>query len=119
MDEPRLITQHDGAKRDGFDQAAGAVDNGNVTDPDLIFQQEKKAADQVAHQMLRAEPDRQPDHPSAGEYGTDIDTHLAESDENDDEPQKAAADGPQDARERSNPFNGSFWNAFGSFGRAD
>ena len=61
MDDTRLIAQHDSAKGDRLHQTAGAVDDRDIADTDLILEQEKKAADQIAHQMLRAETDGEAD----------------------------------------------------------
>ncbi len=76
MHDSRKVAQRDGAKRDGFDQAAGAVDDGHVTQSDLILENDEESADQVPHEILRSEPDGQADNPRTGKNRTDIQPAL-------------------------------------------
>ena len=87
MDDTGLIAQNDSAKGDRLHRTAGAVDDRDITDPELIFEQEKKAADQIAHQMLRAETDGEADDSRAGENRADVDADLSQRDQHHDKPE--------------------------------
>ena len=54
------IAQHDRPQVDLLDFPAHAIDAGDVADPDLILDDQEETGDDVAHQILRAEADRQP-----------------------------------------------------------
>ena len=49
MNDAGLVAQHDGAKGNRFNHSGGAVDDGDVADANLVFQQQKKSADKIAH----------------------------------------------------------------------
>ena len=54
-----FVAQHDRPQVDLFDQPADAVDRRGVADAHLILEDHEEAADDVAHQRLRAKADRQ------------------------------------------------------------
>ena len=62
-----------------FDEPAGAVDRRDVTDADLILEEEEEAADDVADQRLRAEADRQAGDAGAGQHRGDVDLELLQN----------------------------------------
>ena len=73
-----LVAQHDRPQVDLFDQPALAVDDGDVADAHLILEDQEEAGDDVAHQRLRAEADRQADDAGAGQRRGDVDVELAQ-----------------------------------------
>ena len=78
VDRPLRVTQNDGPEVDRLDQPAGAVDRRDVADAHLILENQEEAADDVAHQRLRAEADRQAGNPGAGQHRRDVDAELVE-----------------------------------------
>ena len=68
--------QHNGAQANLFHKAAGAVDDGYVAHAHLVFQDDEETGDEVAHQVLRSEADRQAADAHAGEDGHDVKAEL-------------------------------------------
>ena len=79
------IAQHDRAQVDLLDVAGHAVDAREVADADLIFENEEEPRDHVADEILRAEADRQPRNPGAGQDRHDVDAELAQQHQDGDE----------------------------------
>ena len=64
---PCLVAQHDRPQVHLLDQPALAVDDRDVADAHLVLEDQEEAGDDVAHQRLRAEADRQADDAGAGQ----------------------------------------------------
>ena len=95
-----LVPHHDGAQVDLFHRAADAVDARDVADADLILENQEESRDHVAHQILRAEADRQAGDPGAGENRQDVDRQLAQQHEHGDESDGDRHQAREDTAER-------------------
>ena len=71
------VAQHDRAQVDRLDQAADPVDRGDVADAHLVLEDQEEAADDVAHQRLGAEADREADDAGAGQHRRDVQAERA------------------------------------------
>src|SRR5262249_45829712 len=78
MNRAVAITQDDHAQPDFLDEAAFPFDIHDVAHADLVFDQNEKAADDILHEILRAETDGETDDAGAGENGADINADLFE-----------------------------------------
>ncbi len=87
MDDTSQVSQHDSAEIDLFDQTACTVHNGDVSNPDLVLQDEEETGDDVPDQILGAEPDSQPENAGTGKDGGDLDAQFLQDDQNHDYPQ--------------------------------
>ena len=76
MDNGGLIAQNECPKSNRFDESAGAVDDSDVADRDLILQDQENPADEVLHEILRAESYRQSNDAGAGKDWADINADL-------------------------------------------
>ena len=89
-------------RRDGLDEAALPVDDGHVAHAHLILEDEEEAGDDVAHERLCPEADRQPDDAGAGECGRGVHAQLVERgesrDDDDDEGQRVLQQTPERLR---------------------
>ena len=72
------VTHLDGAQLDLFDDAGDAVDPREIADAHLIFEDQKEPGDDVAHQILRAESDRQAGNARAQDQGAFALHHIVE-----------------------------------------
>jgi hypothetical protein len=66
------------AQVDLFHQPALAVDDRHIADAYLIFRQQKEPSEEVAHEILRAESDRDARDAGAGQQRTDVKADLAQ-----------------------------------------
>ena len=78
-----------------------AVDSRDVADAHLILEDEEEAGDDVAHQVLRAEADRQAGDAGAGQNRQHVDRQLAQQHQDRDEPHGDRDQPRQDAAERA------------------
>ena len=66
---PIAVAKHDGAQLDLLHRAGDAIDPCGVSHAHLIFEDEEKPRDDVSHQILAAEPDREPAIPAPVRIG--------------------------------------------------
>ena len=81
MDHPFQIAQHDRPQLDRFDEPADPIDLGDITDADLVLQNDEEAGDQVLDQGLGAEADGQAKDAGAGEDRHHIDVEFSQQHE--------------------------------------
>ena len=74
-----LIAKLDRAQVDLLDQAARAIDRGDVADAHLILEDQEEPADDVAHHRLGAEADRQSGDARSGQHRCDVDPQLVKN----------------------------------------
>src|SRR5262245_17290248 len=94
------VPKHDGAQVDLFDAAGDAVDASQITDADLVLEDQKEARDDVAHQILRPEADGQAGDAGAGQDRHDVDGQLAHHHQDPDEHDRDRDQAGEDAAER-------------------
>ena len=97
---PVAVAQDDGAQVDLLDDPGDAVDPRQIADPHLILEDQEEAGDDVAHQVLRAEADRQPGNAGAGQDRQDVDQSSRSSIRIATKPTDDGDDAGQDAAER-------------------
>ena len=85
----------------------------------MIFEDQKKTADQIFDQVLRAKADGQPYYPRAGEDGGDVDSNLPQGRQNNEKPDEPDDNGPQDAHQRPDSLHGGFRNYIGNLRGTD
>ena len=78
VDRAFLVAQHDRAQVDFLDEPALAIDDRDVADAALVLEDQEEAGDDVAHDRLRAETDRQPRDAGARQRRRDVDAQLAQ-----------------------------------------
>ena len=75
-----MVAQPHRADRDVFHRAFDVAEVDVLADPERVVDQEEHARDDIAHQGLRAEADRQADHAGAGDERADIDAERRQHD---------------------------------------
>ena len=76
-----------GAEVDFLDLAAGAIEDADVVDADLVFDEHEEAADDVLDKGLGAKAEGDAGDAGAGEDGGEVEAHLAEGGHDGDEPE--------------------------------
>ena len=72
------VAQRRDAQPDGLDRAAGLADVDDVADPVLVLQQHEHAGQEVVHEVLRAEADRDADDARRGQDRRQVDAELGQ-----------------------------------------
>jgi len=67
VDDTSEIPEHDRSKRDGLDEPTRTIDDGDITDPYLVFQHQKEPADEIADQVLGTEGNSQSEDGNAAQ----------------------------------------------------
>ena len=97
------VAQHDRSQVDLLDAPGDAVDPREIADPDLILENQKEPRDDVAHQVLRAESDREPGDSRPRQDGQNVDRQLAQQHQHGDEHHTDRHDARQNPAERRCP----------------
>src|SRR5688500_19974067 len=63
-----------------FYRSTGAIDLGNITNPDLIFENDEKPRNNIPHEILCAKPKREAGDTSACDYWANFHTQFAQYD---------------------------------------
>ena len=88
---------------DRFDHACPPGHLDHVAHAQCVAEQDEHAGDDVLHQLLRAEPDREPDHAGAGQERRDVDPELGEDQEQRDQAEEYQHETPGDVEQRAGP----------------
>ena len=94
------VADHDRPQVDLLDDAGDAVDPGEIANPHLILEDQEEAGDDVADQVLRAEPDRQARRSPRPSGSAGRRWQLAQQHQHRDEPDDRRDQAGEDAAER-------------------
>ena len=94
------VADDDRAEVDLLDRAGDVVDPRQIADPHLILENQKETGDDVAHEILRAEADRQARDAGAGQDRQDVERQLAQQHQDGDEADRRRDQARQDAAQR-------------------
>jgi hypothetical protein len=83
-----------------FDESALVSDFNDITDADLVFQEEKEAGDEIANQILGAEADCQPADAGRRQQRRDVDPYLLQQEHRGDDEENGGGGGLDDLTQR-------------------
>ena len=99
------VPQAGGAQADALDGAGGRAGVDHVADPVLVLHQHEDAGDEVADQVLGAEPDGDPDDPGPGDQRAEVEPQGAEGHQTSQGPDAEGGDAGQQGADRLGPLD--------------
>ena len=107
-DDSVHVAQPRGAQAYRLHGAGRVADIDDVTDAILVLQQHEDAGQEVPDEVLRAEADRDADHPGAGENRRQVHAQVTEADRGGDGEDRDRGGVTEDGPERVGPLMPSF-----------
>ena len=98
------VAQDERAQVDGLDQAGDVVDARHVAHADLVFENQEEPADDVAHERLRAEAERNTGDARARQERHDVEPELAQDHQQRHREHERCDDVLDELAERARPF---------------